>query len=66
MAKRQRKQNSKCLIVIVRHIAAPDAKQRLSLAVNILLRVTAKSTVSEEEGLTTSKLNDTVKGQRDA
>lgn len=76
MAKRQRKQNGKCAIVIVRHVAAPDAPKRLSLAVNILLRVTTKRIISEdeklphhspkEEGLTTGKLNDTVKGQRDA
>jgi len=64
--KEQRTRNKKGAIVIVRHVVAPDAKRRLSLAVNILLRVTAKSTISEEAGLTTSKLNDTVKGQRDA
>ena len=37
MAKRQRKQSKKCLKVIIRYIAVPDAEQRLSRAVNILL-----------------------------
>jgi hypothetical protein len=74
VAKRQRKQNDKCLTVIVRHIAAPDAKQRLSRVVNILLKTAAKSTIAEEEklprsssreeGLTGGKLSEAVKGQQ--
>ena len=76
MLKEQRTRNQKGVTVIIRHVAAPDAQKRLSLAVNALLRVTAKSTISEdeklphhspkEEELTTGKLNDTEKGQQDA
>lgn len=47
VAKRQRKQNDKCLTVIVRHVAAPDAKQRLSRAVSILL--SSLSTSNEDK-----------------
>ena len=50
-AKEQRTRNKKVLAVIVRHVAIPDAKQRLSLVVNILLKAAAKSTTAEEEKL---------------
>lgn len=72
--KERRTRNKKGLTVIVHHLAAPDAKQRLSRAVNILLKVAAKSTAAEEEklprhtrreeGLTSGKLSEKVKGQQ--
>ena len=43
-AKEQRTRNKKGLTVIVRHIAAPDAKQRLSRVVGILMKAAARST----------------------
>ena len=63
MAKRQRKQNDKCLTVIVRHVAAPDAKQRLSRVVNILLKAAAKSTIAEEEKLWKPEEDETTETQ---
>jgi len=75
VAKRQRKQNNKCLTVIVRHVATPNAKQRLSRVVDILLKAAEKNTIAEEEklprhspreeGLTGSKPSEAVKGQQD-
>ena len=76
MAKRQRKQNDESLTIIVRHVATPDAKQRLCRVANILLKASAKSTIVEEEKLprrspreewlTGSKLSEAVKGEQNA
>lgn len=74
-AKERRTHNKKGLTLIVRHVATPNAKQRLSRVVNILLNAAAKSTIAEEEklprhspreeGLTGNKLSEEVKGQQD-
>jgi len=70
VAQRQRTCNKKGLTVIVRHVAAPDAKQRLSRVVDVLLRVTTRRIIAEdenrshhsprEEGLATGKQKDSV------
>ena len=72
--KERRTRNKKGLTVIVHHVAAPDAKQRLSRVVGILMKAAVKSTIVEEEktppyapseeGLTGGKLSETVKGQQ--
>jgi len=64
----------KQLRVQMKYVPAPDAKQRLSRVVNILLKATAKSTTAgeeklprhtpREEGLTSGKLSEVVKGQQ--
>jgi hypothetical protein len=43
VAKGRRKQNEKSLAVIVRHVVAPDAEQRLSRVVSLLLSYLARS-----------------------
>jgi len=48
-AKEQRTRNKKGLTVIVRHVAAPDAKERLSRAIDILLRAAARDTSQAED-----------------
>lgn len=74
-AKEQRTRNKKVLVVIVRHIAAPDAAQRLSRVVDILLKATEKNTIAKKEkplphsprgeGWTSVKLAEAKKGQQD-
>jgi len=44
VAKKQDKRNKKRLVVSVRHVATPDAKERLSHAVDVLLRAAARDT----------------------
>ena len=73
-AKEQRTHNKKVLAVIVRHVATPNAKQRLPRVVDILLKAAEKNMIAEEEklprhspreeGLTGSKPSETVKGQQ--
>jgi len=62
VAKRQRKQNDKCLKVIVRHVTIPDAEGRLSRAIDILLRVAARGTAASE-GCANAKKEEEPLGQ---
>ncbi len=55
MAKKQSKQNQKLLIVSIRYIAAPDARERLSRAINILLGSAARGTVKSEGNINAKK-----------
>lgn len=43
MARKQDKQNQKRLVVNVHHVATPDAKERLSRAIDILLRAAGRT-----------------------
>ena len=49
MARKQDKQNQKRLVVNVHHVATPDAKERLSRAIDILLRAAARDTSQAED-----------------
>ena len=74
-AKERRTHNKKGLTLIVRHVATPDAAQRLSRVIDILLKATEKDTIAKKEkplpnsprgeGWTSVKLAKAKKGQQD-
>jgi len=76
--KEQKTRNKKGVTVIVRRVAAPDAKQRLSRVVGILMKAAArstpasgKSTIAEEKKTpryapSEEGLAEAEKGQKDA
>ncbi len=55
MAKKQGKQNHKRIVVSLRHVATPDAEERLARATGILLKAAARGTTKSE---------DSIKGKR--
>lgn len=55
MAKREGKEKQKRLVVSMRHVTTPDAEGRLSLTIDILLRVAARGTTKSEDSINTEK-----------
>lgn len=49
MAKKQGKQIQKRMVVTMRHVATPDAEERLCRAMEILLRAAARGTSQSED-----------------
>ena len=74
-AKERRTHNKKGLTLIVCHVATPDAAQRLSRVVDILLKAAEKNTIAKKEkplphsprgeGWTSVKLAEAKKGHQD-
>ena len=62
MAKKQGEQNQKRMVVTMRHVTTPDAEQRLSRAIDILLRVAARGTTKSKDGINTEKETPPTRG----
>ena len=55
MAKKQTRENKKRLVVSMRYVAAPEADERLSRALGILLRSGARTAATSEESINAKK-----------
>ena len=55
MAKKQGKQNQKRIVVSIRHVATPDAEERFSHAIGILLKAATRNTSQSKQTPNTKK-----------
>lgn len=55
MAKKQGKQNHKRMVISLRHVATPDAEERLARAIGILLKAAARDTTKSVDSINTEK-----------
>lgn len=62
MAKKQGKQNQKRLVVSMRHVATPDAEERVCRAIEILLRAAATGISQAEDSPDADKEKPSARG----